>query len=432
MKYKDYLNDNFPRMTTDLARLISIDSSKSEPKDGMPYGEGPFRALECVMDIAKELGLDARSVDGHVAVIEYGSGPKTLGVLTHADVVPAGDKFKVPPFGGIIKDNRMYGRGTVDNKGPAVASIYALAALKATGFVPRDTIRLIIGSDEESGWADLRYYAQKEKLPDYGFSPDGDYPVINCEKGVLHLSLKKRLDKSDYAGVKRISAGHRANMVPDYAEIEYENGGKLRFDGVSAHGSAPHCGDSALFKLLEASPSFNIPQPLGEALSWIRQSFSNTFHGENVGLNLSDEQSGRLTLNPGVLNLSDGLLELLIDIRYPVSFARDDIMRRLSPAIEKAGFIIELLNEHDPHYVAPDHPLVKTLLEVYERETGLKGECLSIGGATYARAIPDAVTFGPVFPGTASLCHQPDEYIELHELKLNAHIIASAMYELTK
>ncbi len=449
MDHKDFIKTHTEEMTEALFGLLRIPSVKDDPAPNAPYGKEIRKALDYMKELCEGFGFDVTDVDGHVLCCDYGNGEKTLGVMTHLDVVPA-EGFSKPAFEPYIKEGKIIARGAMDNKGPAIASLFALASLKQSAYVPSMRIRLLFGCDEESGWHDMEYYAKSQPMPDIGFSPDGDYPLINSEKGVLHISIKLPKDNTSLFKLCNISAGERVNMVPGSAECVIcgdlkalqkalqehktehvwfelnEDTLLLKAKGVSAHGSTPEKGKNALTFLLEALlqiEDFNKP-----AIKTLFALATGIF-GQNHGLDIKDE-SGRLTLNLGRVRMDGGFIFADVDIRYPISMSVEKTISTLKKTIEHADF--EILSTHESHFVPEDNDLVRKLLDCYATNTGNKAYCLSIGGATYARTIPNAVTFGCSFPDEPSTAHEKDEFIKQEQFLLNAIIMADAMIALTK
>lgn len=437
-----------------LKNFLKIKSVKTTPQPNMPYGKGIFDALMFVQSTAERMDLECVNLFGHMAYVDYGDGDQMLGILTHIDVVPAGDGWTMGAFSGTEKDGRIYGRGAIDNKGPAIASLYAIKALSDNCTQLNKKVRLIFGADEESGWDDMEFYKKHESLPDIAFSPDGEYPVINAEKGLLHIELS--LNTSDDHTVKSIFSGTRVNVVPNMAYCvldvpaehiqkalsnyvcplgsrfvcEEQKDGLVRVtaNGKSAHGSRPQMGVNAAGALLQFLKHLSIKSGLGAALDKLADKIGIGYHGEALGLDIEDAQSGRLTLNLGTLFYEKETLKIGIDIRYPVSYRREQIEEKIEQYF--ADFDIAYVHALDPHFVSEDNPLVVTLKQAYSEITGTEAYCIPVGGATYARAFENAVTFGPVFPGQPSVEHGPDEYIEVDSLMKNAQIIANAIIKL--
>lgn len=419
-----------------LSDLIKIDSVETAPAPGMPFGEGNAKALEYTLELLKNLGFRTANIDNYCGWGEVGEG-ELFGILGHLDVVPVGKGWTHAPFGAEIVDGKMYGRGTMDDKGPVVAAIFACARLLEEGLVPKKRIRFILGCDEESGWKCMDRYKVSEEMPALGFSPDADFPVINCEKGIVYHKISFPLPLGVYA----VEAGTRANVVPDYAEAtcDYDpdieetalqcgcvcerEGDRIRIfaKGASAHGSHPELGKNALILVLKA---------LGAAYAHFNALY-NAFmspDGAGVGLKLQDDKSGSLTLNLGTAKTlgNDAVFEL--DIRYPVTYTMElitDILKSSLPL-----FDIDRGDYHLPLYVAPDHPLVVALLEAYDSVMGTKSKPISIGGGTYARFLPVGVAFGPEFPDSPAPIHQADEFIDLKEFEKSIEIYYDALKRL--
>lgn len=445
-------------MIRDIQELVRIESVEGAPAPGAPFGLEIKRALTWFLDRGQALGFAAKDVDGYAGHLEFGAGKDLVGILVHLDVVPAGDGWTHPPFGGVVAGGRLYGRGSIDNKGPAVACLHAMAALRESGFQPRKRVRLILGCDEESGWQCVQHYFQREERPLYGFSPDAMFPLIKAEKGQLGLRAFRAWDAGVKGrGIVKVAGGTRFNVVPDYCEalvrgesrtvnaaaasarqngLEAEpdpEGILLKARGISAHASLPEQGRNAIGLLcgsLQGCKEF-LPPEQAETIGFLAEAFGMDYTGAGLGIAAKDEISGPLTLNLGVIDGDATGVRLEIDIRYPVTVSRDELLVAITNRMEKAGFQIAVQTDIPPLHVPADHPLVRKLLRVFRDKTGNAAEPLAIGGRTYACAIGTGVAYGPVFPGRPEVAHQRDEYIDLEELQLMAKIFAAAMAELT-
>ena len=319
-------------MIQTLQRLIRIESVKEKPLPGAPFGTDVAKALDEMLSICRELGFMAVNVNHYMGYAEYGEGNDTIGIMVHLDVVPADGTWDDPPFAGVLKDGKVYGRGSVDDKGPAVYSLYALAALKDAGIMPKKKIRLLFGCDEESGWADVAYYNKKETMPPVGFSPDGAYPVINAEKGLLHLKLERAFHEENQLACKLISliGGKRPNIVPGTASaiVSFSKEGSDKLEqlkreegvtfsllpdenvqiiaqGIPAHGSKPQLGVNAISRLLKALSNLMLAGEKAEFTKAINQVVGLDWDGRGFGLQLCDEISGPLTLNLGMMRIDE-------------------------------------------------------------------------------------------------------------------------------
>jgi len=419
-----------------LSDLIKIDSVETAPAPGMPFGEGNANALAYSLKLLDGLGFKTANIENYCGWAEIGEG-ELFGILGHLDVVPVGKGWTHAPFGAEIADGKLYGRGAMDDKGPVVAAVFACARLLEEGLHPKKRIRFILGCDEESGWKCMDRYKMSEEMPALGFSPDADFPVINCEKGIVYHKISFPLPRGVYA----VEAGTRPNVVPDYAEAycDYDpdiestalacgclctrEGDRIRIfgKGKSAHASSPSLGKNALTLVLKA---------LGAAYAEFNALY-NAFcatDGSGGGLKLHDGKSGSLTLNLGTATTQAGGAVFDLDIRYPVSYSMElvsDILKSSLPL-----FDIDRDFYHLPLYVAPDHPLVVALLDAYDAVMGTKSTPISIGGGTYARFLPVGVAFGPQFPGTVASIHQADECIDLEEFEKAIKIYYCALKKL--
>lgn len=435
---------------------IRIKSVKADPESGAPFGEGIKQALDSTLELGRSLGFIVKNVDGYAGHIEMGSGD-LLGILGHLDVVPEGDGWTVPPYGGLIKDGRIYGRGAMDDKGPTLAALFAMKAIKNAGIPLKKRVRLILGTDEESGWADMDYYFQKEEAPVMGFAPDAEFPVIHAEKGMLHIAISK--DYPTLPHILSIRGGERANVVPDACqadlqgisaeavaeklkefyfpsqvggEIKKDNPLQLVFRGASAHGSLPQNGKNALIFALRFLRSLSLSQEENKLLDWLLAYPGGGFYGEGFGLALEDEPSGKLSLNLGLLQMTAQRLRLVIDIRYPVTYRKEDILGPIEKVAKEGGFNMEVLQDHAPHYVPKDSELVQALLKAYADVTGLEPYAFAIGGGTYAKTMSQGVAFGPLLPGEPEVIHCPDEYISIESLMRSAKVYAQAILNLAQ
>lgn len=452
-------------MITVLKDLISIPSVKEEPVENAPFGKEIAKALDYVLAWGEKQGFSTNSFSGYAGHIEYGEGEETVGILVHVDVVPAGDGWTYGPFSGTIAEGRVYGRGTLDDKGPAVAVMYALKALKEAQVKLKRKIRIIFGCDEESGWACMDHYFQHEKKPTCGFAPDAEFPLINCEKGMLGLDLDGEVPLTPgQPQLLQFQGGERRNVVPDYAEAimllsepelerkarnqltEYfrqiaaddekfqwhESNGRflLTAYGVAAHASLPQLGENALIKLARILDGLNYQGGAWDLLHFIAENIGPESNGRKLGIACSDERFGELTLNLGVVSVKDGQIHLELDIRYPMCTNAESLTDQIRKRVAPLKLTVKPAHSLKPHYVPADDDLVQTLLQAYRSETNDSARPLSVGGRTYAVALGNGVAFGPVFPGRPELAHKKDEYISLADLHACARIYARALHEL--
>jgi succinyl-diaminopimelate desuccinylase len=438
-------------MVETLRKWLKIPSVKSEASSGAPFGTAALYALETAIHDCEELGLKTQIFDGYIGHADMGEGrdEDALAILVHLDVVPAGDGWDMDPFGAVIDNNRLYGRGTTDDKGPAAAALFAMRAVQLSGIPLKRKVRLILGCDEESGWADIAYYKSHAVMPDIGFSPDACYPVINIEKGLCHLSLDAR---PDHSGLKVLSlhAGERVNVIPGTAsalvegdkhtidkvkKIESEIGypldarmedGKVRITatGITGHAAIPEIARNAIGQLLTALKLLGAKGPL-ETLA---DTVGMEAYGQSLGISVSDGMSGKLTCNLGILHVDTEKLYATLDIRYPVLTNTDEMLNTLRTNLHGIDVTVNSLKK--PHHVSEKSQLVQELLNAYHFVTGREKKAIAIGGGTYARSLKEGVAFGATFPDEEELAHQANEYMNLDSLFINMKIFAYAIINL--
>lgn len=456
MELKDLVERQREALLKTLGKSIRIPSVREEDDSGYPYGAKIQECLEFMLDTGKGLGFTAENLDNQAGWCEYGAGEEMVAVLGHLDVVPAGEGWSGDPFSGDIREGKVFGRGSIDDKGPTVAALYALRALKESGLPLRRRIRILMGTNEETGSADMKYYlAHGGEKPVMGFTPDGGYPLINGEKGIVNVTFSHCLHQLGPVRLKKISGGSAPNVVPAFAAAELEcpgemlekihaalpektsyvpisGGVRLEARGVSAHGSTPEQGENAIGRLLLALDALPLEGELKEVVHFLAEKIGMETGGESLGIALQDEVSGRLTFNLGTVQGDEKGLTCCVNYRYPVTKTLADCGPKLQAELEAGGFHMEKQTHKASLYTSPESELVTKLLRVYGEETGLPASPISIGGGTYAKAMPNIVAFGPVFPGDELREHKPDEFIEVDRLMQNTQIMARAMYELAK
>ena len=453
---------NIINSTQEIIRIKSVED-KSLP--GMPFGEGPYKALEYALNLSESMGFEIKRLDGYAGHADLGHGEESVGVLVHVDVVPEGTGWTYEPYAAEIHDGKIYGRGTIDDKGPAIAALYAMKALKESGVELNRKIRIIFGSNEETVWGCMNHYFANEEAPTMAFTPDADFPVIHGEKGIIVFDLTYDLDRLNDEKIKLLSlkGGNAPNMVPDYAEaiLEVKNIGKTESDlanfiemhdypisleiedekvkimakGKSAHGSTPEKGQNAISYLMQfLEEAFEDEWDINKFFRLYNKKIGLNHHGENIGCGFSDDVSGKLNFNPGVIKIEDGKIILTVNVRYPIKSSAEQVYEGIRNSIKGSGLeLIEDDSDMKPLYVPKDNFLVEKLMAVYREQTeDYNSEPITIGGGTYARAMSNAVAFGPMFPGQDDVAHQKDEYISIEHLIKLTKIYAQALYELAK
>ena len=475
MDEKERLHQLQPEIVESLKQLIAIDSVQGAPAPGAPYGAGPARCLQAALALCDRLGLRTHNMDGHLGWAEYGEGAEMVAVLGHLDVVPAGSGWTVcEPFAPAVRDGRLYGRGAIDDKGPTVAALYALRALMDTGFAPRRRVRILLGCSEETGSGDMAYYrAHGGEIPVAGFTPDGEYPLINGEKGLVKVVYEKKLAQRGAWQLLSIRGGTAFNIVPAAAAadiacpedvsvlagLQYppkvhvtptEYGLHVEAAGISAHGSMPEKGENAIGRLCLFLRQLPLSPDAAAMVGWLADKIGMDTTGRAFGIDLRDSLSGALSFNLGVIESDAGTprpaahageapapagaraVRVTINYRFPVTFHYADCGPALNAAFAAAGWTVASESREEALYQPESSPLVQKLLGVYRAATGDLSPALCIGGGTYAKSIPNILAFGPVFPGETPREHQPDEYVELSRLMLSAEISAAAIRALAE
>ena len=445
-------------LIADMKRWIAVPSVQGPAAENAPFGVENRRMLDMALADARKYGFETRDFDGYAGDISFGKGEQTMGMLCHLDVVPAGDGWTHDPWGAQIENGRIYGRGTMDDKGPALCALYAMRAVRDAGVPLKDGVRLILGCDEETGMSDMRYYASKTPMPDYGFSPDAEFPVINIEKGGLGLLLSKYTGSEGEAElpVWSLYAGERPNVLPgiakaelgvrDFAAFEREvarvaaernfkltvrdlgsGRAELTAEGVSAHASMPHLGVNAAGMLLIALKELGAGGASREPIAALADKLGLEYDGASLGIRQSDELSGPLTCNLGILRYDGANLTARLDIRYPLCADEKDMCGSVAMALSEHKMAVTRVGGHTPLHVPAEHKIVRGLLQVYHEVTGLDAYAFAIGGGTYSRMMPNTVAFGLNFPGDTDTCHMPDEYLDIEKMMLSVRIFAHAI-----
>ena len=438
-------------MIDTLQKWIRVPSVKGEAAPGAPFGKEVRSMLDMALADCEQMGFKTQNFDGYIAHADLGEGSDedALAILAHLDVVPEGDGWKYPPYGAVIENGRMYGRGTSDDKGPAVAALYAMKAVKDAGIPLRRKVRLILGCDEESGWEDIAHYNKVATMPRMGFSPDASYPIINIEKGICRLELHGVLSNEGLQ-VIAFNNGERPNVIPGRAsalvagdaatvaqaeaaakkldipaEVQLtDKGVSITVTGISGHAAYPETARNANGEMLLLLRELGVQGDL----RLLSDKIGLDYKGEGLEISVSDGISGYLTCNLGIIRAGEGGVYATLDIRYPVMTNPDMIIKNVSASLP--GMRVEAMEVKEPHHVPAGSELVQNLLDAYHEVTGYERKCLYTGGGTYARSLQEGVAFGASFPQDEDLAHQANEYADIEGLYKNIKIFALAIVKL--
>lgn len=425
-------------MICSLSDLCAIPSVYGNPTADAPYGEETKRALLYFLDLGQHLGFRTVNLDNRAGYAEFGEGDHLVAALCHLDVVPAGDGWETDPFTPVLLDDRLVARGASDDKGPAIAVLYAMKDLLDHGFKPKGRIRLIVGLDEERGSSCMAHYVQVEELPDAGFSPDATFPAIYAEKGIVWVNLQVMGSQPHSDAVRLVSAsgGESPNMIPGRCDLTFaladgrtEN---QKIFGKPGHASMPWAGENAISKAMNyAEKRLNQVGARHPFVSFYQSAVGQSWKGEGLDLAVQDE-SGPLTFNAGRLILDENGAVLTADIRYPVHQSFDSLMERMSRRVSALGAEIKVANHIQPLYLPPDSSLVQTLTAIFSDLTGMDATPMAIGGGTYARTMPNVIAFGGNFPGEPEMAHQAGEFLKIDHLLAMSTIDREALRALSK
>lgn len=454
-KISDYVDAHIDELVADTVELMKIDSSRAEAKEGKPYGDGPAKALEVGLNIMNKYGFKTTNYDNYVITADLNDKEKGLDVLAHLDVVPGGEGWTVTePFKPVIIDGKLIGRGSMDDKGPAMAALLAMRTVKDLKLPLSKNVRLILGSDEECGSSDIEYYFTKEKFAPMTFSPDANYPVVNVEKGRFCSDIKAEYK---VGRIKALHSGKTANVVPSKAfaiienlteaekavaekrakelkvDIVFEDGGIMRIDGVSAHASLPEMGNNAATAILDIVSKLGIDEEASKFIASLAKMFPHgDGFGGGLGVKMSDDISGALTMSLDIVDIEDGKLTATFDCRASVCATKENLVDVTEKAVTDAGMKLDIKGFSKPHNADGNSDFVKTLLMAYECYMGVKGEPMAIGGGTYVHDIENGVAFGCEIEGIDNHMHGPDEFADIEVLKKSAKIFALSIAELCK
>ena len=462
----DNLKNDIVKTTQELIKIPSVYSKSDD--NSKPFGKNVNSALEYMLDLGKKLGFRTKNIDGYCGYIEFGEGDELVGIIGHLDVVPEGTGWTFPPFSATISDGKIFGRGAIDDKGPMVASLYAMKAVM-DNYKLNKRVRLIIGLNEENDWKCIDYYKKHEEAPTVGFSPDADFPCIYAEKSILSCYIKQNYttNNSDKIKIKEINCNNNAlNVVPKFCSLVLEtnekeinindlietlkhyiqensfeidiyklssNEVKLTSYGVGAHAAHPDSGINAISRLLVIlALTFDYYNCNLELLDFFNKYVNTEYDGKSLGISFKDE-SGNLTLNVGDFSLENNILKIGMNLRIPINTSISDIENSFNILCSNYNNIeFETTSTEDFLYVPKDNKLVQTLCKIFNEETNSKAEPIAIGGGTYARAFKNCISFGPNFPGHKDMCHQTDEFVEIDNLILACKIYTKAIIKLGK
>ncbi|MCL2628633.1 MAG: dephospho-CoA kinase [Oscillospiraceae bacterium] len=466
----EWFEKHTDEMLRDIEKLVAIKSVRSAALPGAPYGKNSREVLTAAEAMLKEKGLETSVFEDMIVTATFGANPPELGILAHLDIVDAGEEWDTDPYKLAVKDGKLYGRGVIDNKGPAVAAIYAVCCVRdLLGEVDKG-VQLIFGSGEETGFEDIAEYLKKNTPPPNVFTPDSEFPIVNIEKGRFMPVFGARWEKDEtLPRIVSITGGKTPNIVPNHseavvlgfspAELEAyckecsektgvaftitdsrdelcssDNDNKITItaEGTASHSSRPELGNNAqtaIIELLASMPFFG-SKSFGYVKALNRLFPHGDYHGTAFGIDYSDKKTGRTTLNFGVLRFDELEFSGNFDARTPSPADDVDLLEITKKVLGQDDMTVSYHDLKKSHHTPEETPFVQTLMRIYEEHTGKKGECVCMGGLTYAHDIQGGVAFGCSMPDEDNRAHGANEYIDLKQLLMCAKMFTQVIVEM--
>ena len=446
MEIRTFIEENLENMKKDLAALVACPSVYSN--DMKPFGSANHDVLDRALAQMEEKGLKTENLDYYCGYGETGQGDKLIGILAHLDVVPAGDGWDGDPFVMPEKDGFLFGRGVSDDKGAAVASMYALKYLIAENYPFRKRVRLILGCNEETGSACIAHYVEKKGHVDYGFTPDGGFPGIYAEKGMVGAMIVARNSKIiaikggdvSNAVCKRIEAAVPKGSFDVEKFKNYEMSHNITFEisedgdntvlvvhGKAAHASTPDEGINAFHYLMEGlyAADFN-----DSFTDWFHEHFALTLHGELLGFEKLKDEISDTSINLGVISGNEEEIHVTLDMRFPVRTNATEVCKLLEVNDEDNRIVIG--HTVEPLFFDQKTPFIQALKKAYVDLTGDDSPMEAIGGGTYAKAIHNCIAWGSEFPGESNNIHGANERLNIENWKRQVELYVQAIRNLNE
>jgi len=457
---RNWIASNKDKMVDMWLDLIRIPSVKSEPAPGAPYGIPCAQALAKATEYAREMGFETRlEADRGYSLAWHGKGEKTIGIFGHSDVVPAGDGWLyTEPFDPIIRDGVVIGRGCADNKAGVMAGLFVTQLIKECQLPVKSRLQVFVGSNEESGMADLESFVAHEAMPDLSFVPDATYPCSLGEKG--HLKQWNRCstpleDILDFHGVGAFNivldnASITIKNTPDrMAELKKKVLGNdtytlsetaeghilLTAKGASKHSAYPADSVNAAIEackiLVDCS---TISQSDRQQLATFLR-FMGDYHGINLGIAFEEPGFGKLTCTNGMVKVDDSRLSVSVDIRYGAGMPAEKLEAQLDRAWNDAGWELTFRENHHGAKVDPDSTIPSLLADIASEITGEEYKPYWMMAGTYSRHLKNSFTVGsriadpnskaivPEMPAGHGAAHQRDEYCIVDSFLMGVRVL---------
>ena len=419
--YKKTIENLKRQMIEDIKSLVSIPSVQdlSTAASGAPFGIEIRNVMDEFALIAKRMGFVVKDHEGFAISAQLGAGEDHIGVLGHLDVVEA-KGWKHNPFEMRIENNFMIGRGVNDDKGPLIAGLYAAKIMKYLNPQLKVPIRVIAGGAEETTWECMAHYFQSNPQPLSAFSPDGNFPVVNGEMGILQLSLKFKEDSQ-----RNFSSMPLLNYLCHHFSV----------DGVVYEGDVhlsrnPQRGKNAMFEYFR---SLDMNEGHRSDLNDFFISYLlDDIECHAMGLNTVHEEMLPLRVCAMSLNTVDAHAILNLDFRYPVNVSEEKILEGMDAFSKEFNFDVVVIKSMKPLFVSKDSSLVKSLQEAYRCVMNEPAPAITKGGASYARVLTNGLAFGATFEGEDPRPHMEDETMSIDSLLKACEIYCVALELMAK
>lgn len=451
-KVKEFMDreDIRAQFEQDLADIISIPSVSEKGEGKYVFGENCAKVLDTTLAIGERYGFVPENHDYYCGSLVYGEGKKEVGIVSHLDVVPCGGGWSVEPYALTVKDNLYMGRGTEDDKGPMLISMYALRFIKENGIKLPFSVRMILGCDEEVGSTDLRHFASVRPVPDFSFTPDSGFPVCIGEKGIFSFDLYL----GDLpANILEINGGTASNSVADsaYCVVKTDicppaadgievirQGDALRITatGKGAHASLPENSLSAVKLLCDYLVNTGICE--ADGIKFLAKACSE-YKGKTFGIDKEDKDFGYLTCICGLLGSKEGKLWANFNVRYIPSVPYGEIMAAVKQTAVDNGFYATSDGCSEGYIMSSDDPRIKALTDSCRDIISSDCRPYTMGGGTYARYMKNTVAFGATIAEHRGMlgegkggAHERDEYISREEVVKAAQIFVLSLIRLAE
>lgn len=439
--WKDKIKSYEKEYLEDLEKLVSAPSVRdlSTSADGAPFGQGIRKAFDCFLEISERCGFETEDFGGYACHAQTGKGEAYVGVLGHLDVVGIlqPEQWETQPFTLCRKGDVLYGRGVNDDKGPLLAALYAARIVREAGEPLKRELRVIAGGAEETTWECMEHYFSRNSQPILGFSPDGNFPIVNGEKGIAKFELIFPSEKENPLGeyrLREIRCSTLENYVCSDLFLQVERAGLLQdfsWEGKKALSRNPQRGENALWKFAKAFQGKSFVQPEVERLLlFLEECLTGDAYGKKSGLYSEDREMGTTSVCPTGIRMDEKGLHLYLDLRYPKSTDEKRLQNKLEELGKNYGFQTVLVYKKRLLYVPEESELIVSLKKAYERVTGQEAFAFTKGGASYARTLDRGVAFGATFEGEETKPHMPNECMACSSIWKAMEIYCEALWQL--